>query len=197
MNHSPDPSDERAAAAGLPADAGTRRPADAAPEFGVADASGAIHYPGDEEAGRAPGSALVLLVVSLVAGALYVWDYARLLAGFDWLDALSLRSSALIVVGGVVLMLGAVLLIRHGLIWATRLGALLVLAAPIRLCIERIVVTGGAEAGSALLYLLNQTWPVWVVLIASLSPALGRWRRRRQQVVKAAAAAKRTRGSAA
>jgi hypothetical protein len=179
MTHSTDPVDDH-------------RPAGVLPESATVGEDGAIHWPSDEEASRAPGSALLLLVVSLVGGALYIWFYAQLLAGFDWLDALSLRSSALVVVGGGVLMLGAILFIRHGLIWASRLGALLVLAAPVRLCVERIVVTGGAETGSALLSLLRQTWPAMLVLAVSFSPALGRWRRRRQQVVKERATTKRT-----
>ncbi len=153
---------------------------------GSADDAGVIYWPGDDEVRRAPGTALVLLIVSFVGGGLYLWQFGRLISGFDWIAALTLKSSALIVVGGLVMILGAILTIRHGLIWASRLGALIALAPPIRLMIDGLVDTGGNSLGSGLLELLFEGGPSLLVLLISFSPALTSWRLKRQETVKAA-----------
>ncbi len=163
------------------------------PAPGEADHTGAIYWPGDEEASRAPGMVLALLIFSFVAGGLYAWAYWPLMAGFDWLSAFTLKSSVLAVLGGVVLAAGGVLLIRHGLIWACRWGPGLVALPMARLLVERLSQTGGASLVSASLAFLLSAGPAILVFGLSFSRAVTTWRRRRHAFVTAEAAKRRRR----
>ncbi len=181
---------------GLP----TRRPTGTAGVDGVdgvertpgqRDEHGAIYYPGDEEAQRAPGSALVLLVLSLVAGGLYGWLFWPQKASFDWASALTLKSSEFAVLGGLVMWGGGVLFIRHGLIWAARTGAIIAAAPTARQFIDALTATGAGQTGSAALSFLLGGGPALLVLALSFSPSSSRWRHRRRQTVAAQARARR------
>jgi hypothetical protein len=153
------------------------------PAPGEADATGAIYWPGDDEPQRAPGSALLLLILSFVAGGLYLWSFWPLMAGFDWIAALTLRSSVLAVAGGAIMILGGVLLIRHGMVWASRFGSIVAALPMGRLLIDSVADTGGANLGSASLAFLLSGGPALLIFLLTFSPALTRWRRRRRQVV--------------
>jgi hypothetical protein len=149
------------------------------------DEFGAYHYDGDDESGRAPGSALVLVILSLVGGGLYFWQYLPLMRRFDWIRALTLETPAPFILGGaVVLVFGAILLLRYGMVWASRLACALILAPMLRLLVESIIESGFAWVGPAIVTLLISGGPVLLVVALSFSPALNRWRRRRQEYVK-------------
>ena len=150
---------------------------------GEIDAHGAIYYPGDEEAERAPGSALVLLILSLVAGGLYVWLFWPQKSGFDWASAVELKTPELAVVGGVVMWLGGVLFIRHGLVWAVRLGALTAAVPMGRILIDALVDRAVTDVGAAALAFVLSAAPALIILGLSFAPAVARWRRRRREVV--------------
>ncbi len=147
------------------------------------DEHGVIYYPGDEEAQRAPGSALVLLVLALVAGGLYVWLFWPQKASFDWASAITLETPELAVLGGVVMWLGGVLFIRHGLIWAVRLGALLAAVPMARMLGDAIVHHQIMDVGAAALSFVLSGGPALLVLALTFAPAVSRWRRRRHAVV--------------
>lgn len=164
----------------------------AVPRSGEIDANGGIFYPGDEETSRAPGAALVLLVLSLVAGGLYVWLFWPQKSSFDWASALTLKTPEFAVVGGLIMWGGGVLFIRHGLIWASRLGAIVTAVPMTRELIDSLTDSSATVApGAAGLSFLLGGGPALLVLALSFSPELNRWRRRRQATVAAEAQERR------
>ncbi|WP_111765050.1 hypothetical protein [Nakamurella deserti] len=160
---------------------------------GEVDEHGVIYYPGDEESQRAPGSALVLLILSLVAGGLYVWLFWPQKSGFDWAAAVTLRTPELAVLGGVVMWLGGVLFIRHGLVWAVRLGALVAAVPMARALIAAIVDHEVMDVGAAALSFVLSGGPALLVLVLSFLPPVAQWRRRRRQAVATEAAERKAR----
>jgi hypothetical protein len=181
------PSDPQAAAT-----SGTGRPR---PVGGRVDEHGVIYYPGDEEAQRAPGSALVLLVLALVAGGLYVWLFWPQKSGFDWETALTLRTPELAVVGGIVMWFGGVLFIRHGLIWAVRTGALIAAVPMARILLDAVVDRDVTDVGAAALSFVLSAAPALLILGLSFAPAVSRWRRRRHEAAVAEARERKARQS--
>jgi hypothetical protein len=155
---------------------------------GEVDEHGVIYYPGDEESQRAPGSALVLLILALVAGGLYVWLFWPQKSGFDWAAAFSLRTPELAVVGGVVMWLGGVLFIRHGLVWAVRLGSVIAAVPMARALIDAIADREVMDVSAAALSFVLSGGPALLVLILSFLPPVAQWRRRRRAAVAAEAA---------
>jgi hypothetical protein len=159
---------------------------------GEIDEQGAIYYPGDEEAQRAPGSALVLLVLSLVAGGLYVWLFWPQKSGFDLVSALTLKTPELAVVGGATMWLGGVLFIRHGMVWAIRVGALLAALPMARILLDAVIDRAVTDVSSAALSFLLSAAPALLILVLTFVPAVSRWRRRRRDAVAAEAHERRS-----
>ncbi|MEP6981718.1 MAG: hypothetical protein ABJA16_13215 [Nakamurella sp.] len=155
------------------------------------DAHGGIYYPGDEESSRAPGAALVLPVLSLVAGGLYGWLFWPQKSSFDWVSALTLKTPELAVVGGLIMWCGGVLFIRHGLIWAARVGSIVAAVPMTRQLVDSLDGAGTVAPGPAGLSFLLGGGPALLVLALSFSPALNRWRHRRRETVAAEAAQRR------
>lgn len=145
---------------------------------GIPDQTGAIYLPGDDTARQAPVSALLLLILSIVVGGLYAWTFWPRLAHFDWVAALTLKTSVLAVVGGIMLALGGLLLIRFGLVWSVRAGSILAALAMTRPLLDATLSDVGDPGAAGVTFVLS-AGPALITLGISFSGSLRHWRRTR------------------